>query len=78
MPCDEGWIALVVPGMCTPVLGATLVGPSTAVLNRSRFGLSGECSQADADVTFDVDRGARESFDFQTACACFSAALTSR
>lgn len=73
----RGVIVFAVFWMCPLVLGQTLVGPSTAVLEGSRFGLSGEYSQADADVTFDVDGRATESYDFQTAFACFSAALTS-
>jgi hypothetical protein len=62
--------------MCGAVSGQTLVGPSTAVLNESRFGLSAEYSQADVDVTY--TDGSKADFDFQTAYAGFAAALTSR
>jgi len=64
--------------VCGPVLGQAPVGPSTAILKGTRFGLSGAYGQADTDVVFDVDGRAKESFDFQTAFATFSAALTSR
>ena len=78
MPCDEGGLFWRSCGRAAPVLGQTPVGPSTAVLNGSRFGLSVEYGQADADVVFEVDGGAQENFDFQTVYAGFSAALTSR
>jgi len=59
-----------------PVLGQAPVGPSTAVLNGTRFGLFGEYGQADADIAF---KGAgKENFDFQTAFAGFAVALTDR
>lgn len=74
----RGGIVLAVLWVCAPVLGQTPVGPSTAVLNESRFGLSVEYGQAEADVVFEVDGGSPENFDFQTAYAGFSAALTSR
>ena len=59
-----------------PVLGQTPVGPSTAVLQGTRFGLFAEYGAADTDITF--VGGAKESFDFQTAFAGFAVALTSR
>ena len=57
-------------------LGQAPVGPSTAVLNGTRFGLFGEYSQGDADIIF---KGAvKESFDFRTAFGGFATALTDR
>lgn len=59
-----------------PALGQAPVGPSTAVLNGSRFGVFGEHGQADTDVRF---KGAgKENFDFQTAFGGFAVALTDR
>jgi hypothetical protein len=60
------------------VLGQTPVGPSTAILDGTRFGLSLEYGQADTDITFEADGGLTEDFDVQTVFASFSAALTSR
>jgi len=59
-----------------PVLGQAPAGPSTAVLNGTRFGLFAEYGTADTDIIF--AGGAKESFDFQTAFAGFAAALTDR
>jgi len=64
--------------MSQPVIGQAPVGPSTARLDGSRFGLSVEYGRTTADVLFDVDGRDQESLDFQTAFADFSVALTSR
>jgi len=64
--------------MCGSAVGQAPVGPSTAVLDGSRFGLSAEYGRTNADIIFDVDGRDKESVDFQTAFANFSAALTSR
>lgn len=66
-------VVLLVSGIA---LGQAPVGPSTAVLNGSRFGLSAEYSRADVDVIY--AGGAKESFDFQTAYANFAVGLTNR
>ncbi len=60
-----------------PVLGQAPVGPSTAILNGTRFGLAVEYGQADTDVKF-VGGGPEESFDFRTVFVTFTAPLTSR
>jgi hypothetical protein len=58
------------------VLGQAPVGPSTAVLNGTRFGVFGEYGQADAEIAF---KGAgKENFDFRTAFAGLAVALTER
>jgi hypothetical protein len=63
--------------VCRSVCGQTLVGPSTAVLDGNRFGLSFEYGQADTDLTFDVGRGDfTENFDFQSVQAVFAVAAT--
>lgn len=62
---------------CQSTYGVTLVGPSTAVLDGERFGLSVEYSQADTDLTFDLEPGeSTENFDWQTAHAVFAVAAT--
>jgi hypothetical protein len=61
---------------CGPAWGQAPVGPATAVLNGTRFGLSAEYGQTDADVC--LSEGAKERFDFRTAYAGLSAGLTSR
>jgi hypothetical protein len=71
-------MVLAVLGVCGAASGQTLVGPSTAVLNGSRLGLSVEYGQADADITFDADGGVTENFDLRTAFVGLSAALTDR
>jgi hypothetical protein len=63
--------------MCQSVLATTLAGPSTAMLNGERFGLSLEYSQADVDIPFDLAGDNTENFDFDTTFAVFSAAATS-
>lgn len=60
-----------------PVLGQAPVGPSTAILNGTRFGVAVDYGQADIDLAF-AGVGPEESFDFQTVFATFSAPLTSR
>ncbi len=59
-----------------PVLGQAPVGPSTAVLNGTRFGLFGEYGQGDTDVAF--KGGGTANFDFRTAFAGVALALTDR
>jgi hypothetical protein len=72
-------VILVVLLVCRGTYGLTLVGPSTAVLEGERFGLTFEYSQADTDLTFDLEPGEfTESFDWQTAYAVFSMAATER
>jgi hypothetical protein len=61
---------------CGSVLGQAPVGPATAVLEGARFGLSAEYGQANTSIAF-AD-GGKERFDFQTANADFSVALTRR
>jgi hypothetical protein len=67
---------LVVLLAAGPVLSQAPVGPSTGVLNGTRFGLFAEYGQADTDLTF--NGGLKESFDFQTAFGGFAVALTTR
>jgi hypothetical protein len=72
-------VILAVLFVCRDSFGAALVGPSTALLEGDRFGLSLEYSQIDADLAFDVDgTGPAEDFDLQTTYAGFAAALTER
>jgi hypothetical protein len=71
-------IVLAVLGVCGSVWGQAPVGPSTAVLPGTRFGLSVEYGRADTDVTLNVNGGLTESFDVQTAFANFAVALTER
>jgi hypothetical protein len=61
---------------CGSVWGQAPVGPSTAVLDGSRFGLTLEYGRTDADIAF--HGGGKGSFDFQTAYANLSAALNDR
>jgi hypothetical protein len=72
-------IVVAVLLFCQPVYGLTLVGPSTAVLDGERFGLTAEYSQADTDLTFDLEPGElTDNFDFQGAYAVFSMAAMER
>jgi hypothetical protein len=65
--------------VCPSAYGLTLVGPSTAVLDGNRFGLTAEYSQADTDLTFDLEPGEfTDNFDFQAAYAVFSFAAFER
>jgi len=64
--------------LCGPVLAQAPIGPSTAFLNGTRLGLSVEYGQADADIVFEGTGGVKENFDFRTAYAGLSAALTER
>ncbi len=65
--------------VCQSTYGLTLVGPSTAVLEGNRFGLAAEYSQADTDLTFDLEPGEfTDNFDFQGAYAVFSMAALER
>ncbi len=60
-----------------PVFAQVPVGPSTAILNGTRFGLTVESGQADTDIAF-AGVSPEESFDFRTIFANFTAPLTSR
>jgi hypothetical protein len=62
--------------VCGIALGQAPVGPSTAVLEGTRFGVSGEYAWTDADIHF-TDK-TKESHDFQTSYAGFAVALTDR
>ncbi len=62
---------------CVPVLAQAPVGPSTAHLRGTRFGLAVEYGQADTDISF-AGGGPEESFDYRTIFATFSAPLTPR
>lgn len=66
---------LIVLLACPCAITTTLMGPSTALLDGDRLGLSVEYSRTEADVTFDLDAGrTTEDFDFDTTYALFSAA----
>lgn len=58
--------------------GGAPVGPSTAVLHGTPFGLSVEYSQAEADLTFKTNGRLTEEFDLRTVFATLSAALTNQ
>jgi hypothetical protein len=75
----QTFIILVSLLACRCASATTLVGPSTAVLEGKRFGISVEYNQADADLTFDLAGGdLTESFDFQTVFGVLSVGLTDR
>ena len=60
------------------VFATTLTGPSTAMLDGERFGMSLEYGQTDVDLPFEIDGDeVTENFDFDTTFAVFSAAATS-
>lgn len=69
-------VVLVVLWVCRSALGQAPVGPSTAILQGTRFGLSVEYGQADTDITF--EGGLTEEFDIQMAFANLVVALTER
>ena len=70
-------VLLAVVLVCRSVFATTLTGPSTAMLNGERFGLSIEYSQTDVDLPFEADGDeVTEDFDFDSAFAVFSAAAT--
>jgi len=70
-------VACIVLLVCSSVFATTLTGPSTAMLDGERFGLSFEYSQADVDLPLDIDGDTvTENFDFDSAFAVFSAAAT--
>jgi hypothetical protein len=73
----RGVVILAVLFACRGSFGATLVGPSTAVLDGESFGVSVEYSQMDADIDFE-GVGPVEDFDFHTGYLGFAAALTHR
>ncbi len=63
--------------VCPSGFATTLAGPSTAILDGERFGLSFEYSQADIDLPVQIGGDeVTESFDFDSTFAVFSAAAT--